>query len=145
MKRTGFKRTRYVTAPPAPPRPLRRTVATSICRDSARPSPKSPVLVHEQYRQLVRRLPCARCGYVGATQFCHADQGKGMGIKTDDRLGWAGCGPHEGVMGCHYLVGSSGHYPRERRRLLEVIYARWTRAQIQMSGDWPPDLPELIE
>jgi hypothetical protein len=68
-----------------------------------------------------------------------------MGIKTDDRLGWAGCGPHDGATGCHYLIGTSGHYPKERRRLLEEIYARWTRAQIRELGLWPPNLPDWIE
>jgi hypothetical protein len=42
-------------------------------------------------------------------------------------------------------VGSSGHYPKERRRLLEAIYARWTREQILQAGLWPSALPPLDE
>lgn len=147
MKRSGFARRRYVTAPPAPARPLQR-VGVRACIDPTLPQParpKQPALVSEAYRALVRQLPCARCGHVGATQFCHADCGKGAGYKTDDRRGWAGCGPHDGTMGCHALVGSSGHYPKERRRLLEAIYARWTREQILQAGRWPSDLPPWDE
>jgi hypothetical protein len=113
--------------------------------DVAHPRPKAGAVFSEPYRALVRQLPCARCGYRGATQFCHADVGKGMAFKTDDRLGWAGCGPHDGTSGCHHLVGSSGHYPKERRRLLEEIYARWTRDQIEQAGLWPPELPHWEE
>ena len=145
MKRSGFEIKRYVTAPPAPPRPLTRPVVCAPPSREPRPLPKFETLVSEEYRSLVRQLPCARCGHVGATQFCHADQGKGMGIKTDDRQGWAGCGPHDGVSGCHYLVGSSGHYPKQRRRILEEIYARWTRGQILEAGQWPADLPHWPE
>ena len=147
MKRSSFDRPRYVTPPPAPPRPLAaRAVPARI--DPAVPQlprPKHPVVVSEAYRALVRQLPCARCGHVGATQFCHADCGKGAAYKTDDRRGWAGCGPHDGTAGCHYLVGSSGHYPKERRRLLEAIYARWTREQILQAGLWPPAVPHWDE
>jgi hypothetical protein len=145
VKRSGFERPRYVTAPPAPPRPISRHVVWEMSSNQVRSAPKSPVLVHEVYRRLVRQLPCARCGYAGATQFCHADQGKGMSFKTDDRSGWAGCGPHDGWAGCHHLVGSSGHYPKERRRVLEEIYARWTREQIRDAGAWPIDLPQWPE
>ena len=141
MKRSGFARKHYVTAPPAPPKRAERAGMISLVEPVARPVPKQPTVVCEAYRQLVRQLPCARCGYQGATQFCHADQDKGMGLKTDDRLGWAGCGPHDGTMGCHHLVSSSGHYPKERRRLLEQIYGRWTRQQIMEAGSWPEQLP----
>jgi hypothetical protein len=141
MKQSGFTRKPYVTPPPAPPRRLTRPGIVAAIEPVARPAPKVKPVVSEAYRQLVRQLPCARCGHVGATQFCHADQDKGMGSKTDDRLGWAGCGPHDGTMGCHYLVGTSGHYPKERRRLLEEIYGRWTRQQIIEAGAWPEDLP----
>jgi len=143
MKRSGFARPRYVTAPPAPPKRLERCGAPVRIDPAApvTPRPKHPQVCSEAYRALVRQLPCARCGHVGATQFCHADLGKGLGYKTDDRLGWAGCGPHDGTMGCHHLVGSSGHYPRDRRRVLEALYARWTREQILQLGLWPAELP----
>lgn len=141
MKRTALRRPRYVTPPPAPPQRAARAGVITRIDGSAHPHPKVKALSSEAYRAAVRQLPCARCGYVGATQFCHADQGKGLACKTDDRLGWAGCGPHDGTMGCHYLVGSSGHYAKDKRRCLEMIYAQWTRAQVRERGLWPAELP----
>lgn len=141
MRRTPFERPRYVTAPPAPPRRSERAGVMVRADTGARPHPKAKTFSSEAYRAAVRQLPCARCGHVGATQFCHTDEGKGLALKTDDRLGWAGCGPHDGTMGCHYLVGSSGHYSKDRRRCLERIYAQWTREQVQQLGLWPADLP----
>jgi hypothetical protein len=145
MKRSGFTRPQYTSLPPAPPRPLSRTVVPWQIDDSVRAMPKVRPVISEAYRQLVRQLPCARCGHPPPSQFCHADAGKGMGQKTDDRLGWPGCGPHDGYRGCHDLIGSSGHYPRERRRLLELTYARWARAQIEEAGCWPVELPAWEE
>lgn len=141
MKRSGFTRPRYSSLPPAPPRPLERSVVRWQADDTVRARPKVAPVASEVYRQLVRQLPCARCGHPPPSEFCHADQGKGMGLKTDDRLGWSGCGPHDGYRGCHDLIGASGHYSRERRRLLESTYAQWTRAQILEAGCWPQDLP----
>jgi hypothetical protein len=141
MKRSGFTRPRYTSLPPAPPRPLSRAVNPWQIDGNVRARPKVRPVVSETYRQLVRQLPCARCGHPPPSQFCHADCGKGMATKTDDRLGWAGCGPRDGYRGCHDLVGSSGHYSRERRRLLERTYAEWTRAQIMEAERWPADLP----
>lgn len=141
VKRSGFALKRCVTAPPAPPRRSERAAVMARSDQPARPAPKVRPIESPLYRELVRQLPCARCGHVGATQFCHADQGKGMARKTDDRMGWAGCGPHDATLGCHYLIGSSGHYPKERRRCLEQLYARWTRQQIIDAGLWPDDLP----
>jgi hypothetical protein len=141
MKRSGFIRQRYTSLPPAPPRRVERGVVPWLGDDIVRAAPKVRPLMSEVYRQLVRQLPCARCGHPPPSQFCHTDAGKGMALKTDDRLGWPGCGPHDGYRGCHDLIGSSGYYPRERRRLLELTYAHWTRTQILAAGCWPADLP----
>ena len=78
--------------------------------------PKERAIQHAGYMAAVRKLPCGMCETGGFTQFCHADEGKGMGIKTDCRLGWPGCGPHDGEPGCHWLIGTSGRLSRSERR-----------------------------
>jgi hypothetical protein len=103
--------------------------------------PKQNVLVCEAYRSMVRLLPCAHCGRPPPSQFCHADEGKGMGIKTDDRRGWPGCAPGLSRTGCHHLVGMTGTFSRAQRRQLEEGYAAWARAQVMAAGHWPAALP----
>jgi len=150
MKRTGFTR----KAPP--PRPAKQYEGTKgpQPRACARPEvvarlvvpvPKLKPIQHEGYMAAVRRLRCYRCGIVGFTQFCHSDEGKGIGIKTDCREGWPGCGPHfdaSGVMvnGCHHYVGTSGSMPRAEKRQFEDDASRDTRAQIRACGLWPEGL-----
>lgn len=108
------------------------------------PMPKEGAIQHQGYMAIVRRLPCMRCGYrppVGSNQFCHGDQGKAMGLKTDVREGWAGCGPHDGLPGCHWLVGTSGKLGKQERRAEEDRLAALTRAEVQRLGLWPRRLP----
>jgi hypothetical protein len=106
---------------------------------------KEAPIVCEEYRVLVRLMPCMHCGHPPLSQFCHGDMGKGMGMKTDDRTGWPGCGPHNHRPGCHWLIGTSGTFPKQVRRDLEAEYARRTRAEIVKRGLWPADLPMLEE
>lgn len=111
--------------------PARATVAV----------PKTAPIQHLGYMAAVRKLPCYRCGAVGLTQFCHADEGKGMGIKTDCRLGWPGCGPRGGEPGCHWLIGTSGRFIRAERRVFELDAGIATREAIRTLGQWPANLP----
>lgn len=96
---------------------------------------KEKAIQHEPYMRLVRNMPCARCGKFPPSQFCHADMGKGAGIKTDCRRGFPGC-PE-----CHVLLGSSGKIPREQRRELEAFYGGQTRERVIAAGLWPASLP----
>ena len=144
MKRSGFK-------PARPPRPATQTTYTPRARAPApaaapdlRPVAavaKDGAIQHRGYMALVRALPCARCGRPGPSQFCHADilgtGGKGMGLKSDCRLGWPGCGPHDGLTGCHWVVGTSGVYSKEQRHEFESAAGRRTRATIIELGLWP--------
>ena len=141
MKRSGFSFQQYIPRPSPAATKAQRKAILARTSDVARPHPKENVLVCEAYRYLVRLLPCAHCGYPAPSQFCHADQGKGMSIKTDDRRGWPGCGPRTGNVGCHYLIGMSGTISKTERRQLESGYARWTRDTIIAAGDWPRKLP----
>lgn len=149
MKRTAFK------AKVPPPRPVKRMdgytlkprpMAVPVVAANASvfaPQPKVEVLQHLGYMALVRKLPCDRCGWYrkGFMQFCHADEGKGTGTKTDCRLGWPGCGPHDGLPGCHYLIGTQRILPKEERREFERQASARTRAKIIAAGTWPARLP----
>ena len=143
LRRTPFARKHYTTPPAAPLRPLERPVnlASISANDPAPAVEKDNPLRCEAYRTLVRAMPCMHCGYPPRSQFCHGDQGKGMGLKTDDRTGWPGCGPHDGMPGCHWLLGTSGRIPKAERRDLEARYAARTRAAILAAGEWPKNLP----
>lgn len=145
MKRSSF-RVKLPARKPAKQveyRPRPRAVA--VFEGEARmavPVPKENPLQHEGYIRLVRSMPCKGCGIAGFTQFCHSDEGKGLGIKSDCRAGWPGCGPRPGINGCHYDVGTSGFLGREGRRKFEREAAAQTRSEIRADGLWPPDLPE---
>jgi hypothetical protein len=144
MKRTGFKPRVYDPPPPAPARALVQPVnyARISANDAVVTVDKENPLVSEAYRELVRAMPCAHCGRPPRSQFCHADMGKGAGLKTDDRRGWPGCGPHgDHQPGCHWLVGTSGRIPKAERRALEERYGAQTRAAILAAGKWPKNLP----
>lgn len=109
--------------------------------DTCAAQPKENVLVSEAYKNAVRSLECMRCGWPPRSQFCHADEGKGERIKTDDRRGWAGCGPRPGNMGCHYLVGTSGTFTKLVRRAEDERLAAKTRATLISRGLWPKNVP----
>lgn len=107
------------------------------------PVEKENALQHEGYMAAVRQIACRRCGWFrkGFMQFCHSDQGKGQGIKTDCRRGWSGCGPHDGEPGCHWFVGTSGRMSKEGRREFEAFASASTRAEVVAKGQWPARLP----
>jgi hypothetical protein len=143
LARTGFKRpvyerTRSVLTPI--PEHLRRNASmTPLLASLSAPIEKDNPLQHQGYMDIVRAMPCAHCGRPPRSQFCHSDEGKGMGIKSDCRQGWPGC-PE-----CHEAIGTNRIYPRHQRRALEAEMARQTRAQIEASGQWPKNLPKWTE
>jgi hypothetical protein len=104
---------------------------------------KQKMVQHLGYMLRVRELGfcmlCRRKQRKGQVQFCHRDQGKGIGIKTDARGGWPGCEE------CHHFVGTSGSLPKEQRRELEDALAVLTRAEIRVRGMWPRTLEEWPE
>ena len=150
MKSAGFKR--------PPPRPARQwtadelpgarvPVVVPVVDAQIAPAAKENALQHEGYMNLVRAMPCAHCGRPPRSEFCHADAGKGKGIKTDCRRGWPGCKDDLSANreGCHTLIGSRGVFAKERRRALEDRYAAQTRAAIIAAGTWPARLPKWSE
>lgn len=106
---------------------------------AAPPVEKGGHVQHAGYMDAVRGLPCAHCGKPPRSEFCHSDEGKGMGIKSDCRTGWPGC--HE----CHDAIGTRRIYDREQRRAIEAAMARQTRAQIETLGLWPSNLPRWTD
>lgn len=97
---------------------------------------------HSGYENAVRDLGyCMLCKRACRPQFCHADQGKGERLKTDVRRGWPGCGPGEWGPGCHWIVGTSGQYPKAERRVIEERLGRLTRAAVLAAGTWPAHFP----
>jgi hypothetical protein len=143
MKRGGFKRPAYVAAPAAPAQPIPRELAERIRTGPARltmaPKPAEPVR-HERYRRLVASLPCIYCGIEGHSQCAHANQGKGMSTKADDRMSFPLCACRPGVSGCHAQLDQGALFSKAVRRETEDEWARRTRMQIDAAGLWPSDL-----
>lgn len=114
--------------------PLARS-GTYAGTSSGEPVKKECASQHAGYQAAVRDLGyCMRCRCSCRPQFCHRDEGKGMGIKTDVREGWPGCA------GCHWIVGTSGHYQRDEKRALELELGRRTRNAVRAAGTWPARL-----
>lgn len=104
------------------------------------PLPKECALQHLGYMSIVRKLACAKCATLAVRrEFCHADRGKGMAIKTDCRRGWPGC------PSCHFYVGTSGSMTKAERRAFEDMAGAATRMAVLLSGCWPKRLPRWIE
>lgn len=125
LRRAPFKRARFEPAPRAPLQPVRgaRKATMASKHREIKPVLKENPLEYEPYRRLICTLPCMRCGIHGFTQAAHADCGKGLSLKTDDRTCWPGCGPHHGLPGCHHYVGTTGALGKMRRREVEAEYA----------------------
>jgi hypothetical protein len=137
FKKPVYERKRTVHQPI--PESMRRPVSFARADEAAEPVEKGNPIQHAGYMNVVRSLPCARCGHPPRSQFCHSDEGKGTGIKSDCRLGWPGCAQ------CHHDIGTARIYPKEQRRALEAEMARRTRDQIESMGLWPKNLPRWPE
>lgn len=113
MKRTPFKaktperreakQVQYVARP--------REVATaSVALPMAQPVLKDNRHESEPWRRAVAALPCVLCRREGDTQAAHRNEGKGMGLKTDDALTAALC------TACHSAIDQGKEFTREERR-----------------------------
>ena len=153
LTRTAFKPKRpepraskqYEGESPAAPRAPAPSLAPTPM--ACEPIEKENALQHEGYMNLVRAMKCAHCGRAPRSEFAHSDAGKGAGIKTDCRRGWPGCGDdvRTSRIGCHSLLGMTGTFSKEHRRLLEDTYSAQTRAAIVAAGKWPKSLPRWEE
>ena len=62
------------------------------------------------WRRAVAALPCMLCGREGQTQCAHRNEGKGMGLKTDDAMTAALC------LTCHADIDQGPDLSRDDRR-----------------------------
>ena len=62
------------------------------------------------WRRAVASLPCVLCSREGDTQAAHRNEGKGIGLKTDDCLCAALCTT------CHRDIDQGANLTREQRR-----------------------------
>lgn len=72
------------------------------------PAPKDGRYISEAWRRAVAGLPCVFCGQ--PSQAAHRNEGKGLGLKTDDCLTAAIC-PRE-----HAEIDQGSGMTREQRR-----------------------------
>lgn len=105
--------------------------------------PKTELVRNEEYRRLVAAMPCRGCGIEGFGQAAHANTGKGMGMKTDDRTCFSLCADRPGTRGCHSSLDQGAMFTKEDRQRIELMWAAQTRRQIEDAGQWPKNLPKF--
>ena len=87
---------------------------------------KVPTYRSKRWLQAVAELPCVICFREGATQAAHRNEGKGMGIKTDDCLTAALC------VECHADIDQGASLTRqERRQRMDTAILMTVRALAQ--------------
>ena len=108
---------------------------------------KDKPLRSERYRRLVAALPCSFCGIAGYSQHAHENEGKGKGLKVDDRRAMPLCCARPGIEGCHIAFDQYRLVPGGRAAHVELgrELAMQTRQQIRESGQWPAKLPHWQE
>lgn len=151
LTRSGFKRPqieRKRTVHKPVPEHLRRNASmTPVGSTSFSPIDKENALRSESYRRLVAALPCKACGKVGRSQHAHLNEGKGKGLKLDDRQAMPLCCDEPGRDGCHPQFDQYRLVPGGRAAHI-ALGRRWadeTRAEILAAGQWPKNLPRWTE
>ena len=142
MKRTSWPRRVAPATPVAPVQPLARPANYASATGHATALKKDAPARSEAYRRIVAAMPCANCGIAGYSQHAHANEGKGMGIKTDDRAGFPLCAPRPGIEGCHARFDQYRLLPggRDAHAAAGEEWAARTRAAILKAGQWPKNL-----
>ena len=74
------------------------------------PQPKAGRHESEAWRRAVASLDCVRCNRGQQSQCAHRNEGKGMGMKTDDALSAALCTT------CHAEIDQGKSMTRDERR-----------------------------
>lgn len=98
----------YEGVAPSSPRAPRPVI--SLPPRSVAPITKISRHESEPWRRAVASLPCVLCGRAGDTQCAHRNEGKGMGLKTDDALTAALC------TACHTEIDQGPDLDRDERR-----------------------------
>lgn len=99
----------------------------------------------DHYLRLVAMFPCAMCGRHGPSQAAHANTGKAMAMKADDRTAFPLCADRPGERGCHSMLDQGGAMGRQERRELELRLGRETRDKVRAMNLWPRTLPPWEE
>ena len=146
LKRSAWPRRRAGVSPAspvAPASPLARPANYAPAAGHAAAVPKEAPARSESYRRAVAALPCIHCGIAGHSQHAHANAGKGLGLKTDDRAGFPLCAPRPGIEGCHARFDQYRLLPGGRDEQAEAgeRWAERTRAAVLEAGVWPDRLP----
>ena len=146
LKRSAWPRRRAGVSPAspvAPASPLARPANYAPAAGHAAAVPKEAPARSESYRRAVAALPCIHCGIAGHSQHAHANAGKGLGLKTDDRAGFPLCAPRPGIEGCHARFDQYRLLPGGRDEHAEAgeRWAERTRAAVLEAGVWPNRLP----
>ena len=151
LKRTGFRPSTPRREPRDPDRV--RSVPTvtpgafrapqPVATTPAEPVTKDSPVRSEAYRRAVASLPCIACGIYGYSQHAHGNEGKGMGLKTDDRTGVPLCCARPGEEGCHTKFDQYRLLPggREAHREAMRTWGAQTRAMVHSLGLRPKNLP----
>lgn len=90
--------------------------------------PKAQRHESEPWRRAVAELYCMRCFREGATQAAHRNQGKGMGLKTDDCLTAALC------VDCHREIDQGKGMSRDERRAAMDTAIVFTLRELVLRG-----------
>ncbi len=116
-------------------------VSTDI--QSCAPIKKECAIRHEGYRRLVASMRCCWCGREGRSNHAHENEGKGMGLKLDDRRAMPLCVDDMGQHGCHYAFDQYSLIDGGRDAHVELgrAMAAATRQAIFKAGKWPKGLP----
>lgn len=104
---------------------------------------KECAIRHEGYRRLVASMRCCWCGREGRSNHAHENEGKGMGLKLDDRRAMPLCVDDMGQHGCHYAFDQYSLIDGGRDAHVELgrAMAAATRQAILKAGKWPKGLP----
>ena len=104
---------------------------------------KECAIRHEGYRRLVASMRCCWCGREGRSNHAHENEGKGLGLKLDDRRAMPLCVDDMGQHGCHYAFDQYSLIDGGRYAHVELgrAMAAATRQAIFKAGKWPKGLP----
>jgi hypothetical protein len=124
------------------PKVTTRAVMVPVSQMPAAPVLKDEPVRSEPYRRLVALFACKGCGIAGYSQAAHPNTGKGMGMKTDDRLCFPLCCTRPGIEGCHVKFDQYRLFGKAVQAELEPVWATDTQRQIDAAGLWPANLPK---
>jgi hypothetical protein len=145
LTRSGFKRPQLQRPPRAPLVPVERRGVYSPVSQEVVAVPKEIILRSRPYRMWVAtQWPCGICGVEGFGQCAHENLGKSMQGKVCDSRTFNACGPHWGLMGCHYAFDNYIDISREEARELGARLSAQMRGRAKAAG-WRFTSTEIVK